>query len=740
MRWSYILPRVILLGLVWAFFKYGFDPLVHRGMIYSGQRAAQAKVEINGLSTTFFAPSIKASGVQIANRKKPGTNLIEFTDLRGNLESAALLKKSFIVEEATLSGLRWGTQRADSGLLPGDEPTETDDSHSELLDNLKMQLLANGKDWLAGLAERAKLDFDPQQFETVRLGQELEERWPKEFGEYEAQFKALKAEIDQLRKALKVKGGNELEKIDRYAKAAQEAERMLHELEQIKPKLQETMQQAKDDLLALNEAKSNDLNKLKEKADLLRLDPNEVSELLLGPQLTNRLETAIGWAKFLKERIQLATDEPKPERMRGETILFRRKQELPLMLVRLLNVDGQGDFNGEQLAFKGAISGITTNPKIHGKPIIVRLDGISIDGVNSGELGNNTSATTLANASNSPDAKPTTESAAKNSANNSAVEKLTVNLKAVFDYTKAVPEHELSVVYKEPKGSEQNLGKPESIQLAMTSRATNCRADLKMIGDDLSGDLNFQQALDAVTAKLGTKRFKNDEMVLAVVRDVASSVNKIDAHMKLSGTALKPHFKLKSNLGADLSSGLNTAFARQLEDGKRKLVARFDQETTKQSAKLTSLYNEQFEKLTSQLGLNKTEIQEIAQSFGLKIPGKFDLKGIAGGLPIDLNKSLQIDPNNPLNLSGLTKNLPKPDSKLPTFGMTDDSTPPLTLPPFLNPTPAPKGEGTSPSKPSNPIQQASEIEQGLESLFGKKKTKKAPTKSVQPAVGEKPKP
>ena len=350
MRWSYILPRVILLGLIWAFFNYGFDPLVHRGMIYSGQRAAQAKVEITGLSTTFFAPSIKANGVQVANRKKPGTNLVEFTDLRGNLETAALLKKSFIVEEATLSGLRWGTKRADSGLLPGDELVETDDSHSEMLDNLKLQLLANGKDWLAGLADRAKLDFDPQQFETVRLGQELEGRWPKEFGDYETQFKALKAEIDQLRKALKVKGGNEFEKIDRYARATQDAERMLHELEQIKPRLQETMRQAKDDLQALNEAKSHDLSKIKEKTDLLHLDPNEVSELLLGPQLTNRLETAIGWAKFIRERVQLATDEPKPERFRGETILFPRKVELPLLLIRLLNVDGQGEFSGESVA------------------------------------------------------------------------------------------------------------------------------------------------------------------------------------------------------------------------------------------------------------------------------------------------------------------------------------------------------------------------------------------------------
>src|SRR5712691_5473890 len=376
MRWSYILPRAILLGLMWAFFHYGFDPLLRRGVVYSGQRAARAKVEIAGLSTTFFAPMLNANNVQVANRKQPGTNLAEFTNLHAKLETQPLLKKSFIVEEASVSGLKWDTKRADSGLLPGDQPDESQDSSNQTLDKVKQELLARGKDWLAGLVDRAKLDFDPNQFESVRLGQELEGRWPKEFGRYEDQLNTLKQELDQLRESVKVKGSNELENVDRYAHATKDAERLLHELEQVKQQLGETMRQAQDDLQALNEAKSHDLDKIKEKADLLHLDPNEVSELLLGPELTNRLETAIGWAKFLRERIQLATDEPKPERQRGENILFPRKEELPLLLIRLLNVDGEGNFSGQQLAFQGTISGITTDPKIHGQPIIVHIDGV----------------------------------------------------------------------------------------------------------------------------------------------------------------------------------------------------------------------------------------------------------------------------------------------------------------------------------------------------------------------------
>ena len=695
MRWTYLLPRVILVGLVWAFFHYGFDPVMRRGMIYSGQRAARAKVEIAGLDTTFFAPTIKAANVQVADRKHPGTNLVEFTDLHAKIEGLPLLKRNYIVEEANVSGLQWGTKRADSGLLPGEDPDLSDDSNSKMLENIKHELLVRGKDWLAGLADRAKLDFDPNQFETVRLGQELEERWPHEFSQYEEELKALKQRIDELRKSVKVKGGNELEKIERYGQAAKDAEQLLKELEQVKQQFAKTMRQAQEDLHALDDAKSHDITKIKEKADLLHLDPNEVTELLLGPELTNRLETAIGWIKFIRERIQLATDEPKPERFRGETILFARKQELPLLLIRLLNVDGQGDFSGERLAFKGSISGITSNPKIHGKPIIVRIDGI---GLPSQAAPDAPSATNQIQLASGQAGKP------------DRLAELNVQLKAVLDYTKDVPEHQLRLSYKEPRPAERDIGKPESIQLAMVSRESNCLANLKLVGDDLSGQIDYQQALEGITAKLGTKRFKGDTRALSVIQEVVSGIHKIDAQMQLSGTALKPQFKLRSNLGHDLSDGINTAFKRELDNGRRDLLVRFEQEAAKRSEKLTQLYDEQLQKLTGQLNLNKGEVQQIAQSFGIKLPGKLDIKGL-GGLPLD--------PNKPLDLKGLGNALPKPDVKLPKFGLQADD------------------------EPAPGVRQASDVEHTLEDLGGLfKKKKPAPKpvpKAVQPAAAQQPK-
>ncbi len=733
MRWTYILPRAILIGLVWAFFKFGFDPVVRHGMVYSGQRAARAKVEIADLATTFFSPSLTASKIAVADRKHPGTNLVEFSDLRGKVELQPFLKKSFIVEEATVSGMKWGTKRADSGLLPGDEPDLSDDTDSEMVDKLKQELLSRGKDWLAGLADRAKLDFDPNQFETVRLGQELEERWPKEFDQYDEALDALKARVDALRKSVNVKGSNELEKLQRYGKATQEAEQVLRELETFRVQIGQTMRQAKADLDALKDAQGHDLKKIKEKADLLNLDPNEVTELLLGPVLTSRLETTIGWAKFLRERIRLATDEPKPERQRGEFITFSRKEELPLLLIRLLNIDGEGEFSGERLGFKGTVSGITTNPKIHGKPIVIRMNASGIDG---SMTDSKTAPLTLASHADNGEAQDTATGA------------LTVQLKAIFDFTGDTPKQQLVLSYKEPRPDHQEIGKPESIQLAMASRDTSCLANINLDGDDLSGKIHFRQALESITAKLGTKRFKGDEIALTVIRDVVSGIHKVDADMQISGSMLKPKFQLHSSLGTDLSSGLNTAFARQLENARQDMLVRFDREAAKRTDKLNQLYDEQLEKLTGKLQFQKSDIQNLAQTFGLKLPGKIDLKKITNGLPIDRSKP--IDPTKPIDLKSLGKSLPKlkttlPDltnlpelNKLPKFDERPESNPILPQLPRTGNRPA-----SSPTEPTTKtteaIRQASDVHQALDGLglFGKK-PKRPTTKTVKPALEEKP--
>src|SRR5262245_38141297 len=111
MRWGYIIPRAVLLAGIWVFFAFAFDPLLKRELISIGEDAAAAKVDVAGVRTTLFPPRLAVERLRIANHKQPGTNLVEFDALTLNVAGGPLLKKLYIVNEGTLSGLRWGTPR-----------------------------------------------------------------------------------------------------------------------------------------------------------------------------------------------------------------------------------------------------------------------------------------------------------------------------------------------------------------------------------------------------------------------------------------------------------------------------------------------------------------------------------------------------------------------------------------------------------------------------------------------------
>jgi len=118
MRWSYLLPRFIFLALVWAFFFFAFDPILKWSLRKGMEKAAGAKVEIVSVKTTFLHPSFRMTGVTVGSAEEEFTNILEFSELKFDIAGAPLLEKKFIIDEAGLAGLKFGTARKTSAKLP----------------------------------------------------------------------------------------------------------------------------------------------------------------------------------------------------------------------------------------------------------------------------------------------------------------------------------------------------------------------------------------------------------------------------------------------------------------------------------------------------------------------------------------------------------------------------------------------------------------------------------------------
>lgn len=122
--------KLLLFGLIFGalilfniFFK---DKLIERVMENSLEMVFKAKVEITGLRASLLKGSLSFNALAIGDKDHPMTNLVETGPVIIDIKTWQLLRKKFILEEASVKALAWGTPRKSSAaLLPQAPPSET---------------------------------------------------------------------------------------------------------------------------------------------------------------------------------------------------------------------------------------------------------------------------------------------------------------------------------------------------------------------------------------------------------------------------------------------------------------------------------------------------------------------------------------------------------------------------------------------------------------------------------------
>lgn len=149
MRWKWIVPRVLLVLMIWSFLRWGLDPALRYGLVSGLQSATGARVDVAALRTGFFPPTVTIEGTALASPRRPGRNLFEFERMHLQLEPDSLSHRRFVVESGEVRNLRFDTNRSDDGrLAPGEISESTEPSW------MQEQLKEVSDQWLHQLAER----------------------------------------------------------------------------------------------------------------------------------------------------------------------------------------------------------------------------------------------------------------------------------------------------------------------------------------------------------------------------------------------------------------------------------------------------------------------------------------------------------------------------------------------------------------------------------------------------------
>lgn len=585
-RWSYVIPRLLLLGALMLALWAGLNPVVRWTAIWTGQAATTAKVDIDRAETSLLGASVRLADVRVANPQDPTKNLFEADRITLALDSDSLLRRKVIVREGRASGLRFGTDRETSGAIDWSIDWEVELPDADLRELGRKQL-----DQMAEILKQEVIK-QAEQLESVRLAKELYERWPIEYERMKVRADSLRGRVERL-KALSdtVQGNpladNPLRTIGACQQAAIELQEMRQAIIDLRGEIERLRRQALDDKDAVVLAKDRDLEKIKETFQGESLDADTLSEYLLGEELSETVRSVAAWVRWGRKYLPTDVDGPQPVRQRGVDVLFRGIRRRPDFLIESLVLDGQVQLGGRRIDFLGTAAGITTQPELYGRPAVVKAR------INA---------------------------------------QTEVALEAVLDHKGEKPHDRITVSCPDWKQPERVLGEPGQLAVAVSPGSTHLWVSLDLEGEELSGRLLVQQGPVELIPDLAALRV--EPRLAQSLQTAMSEVREIRVVVDLSGTLEKPEWAFQSNLGPQLASAVSGMFQRELETRRQQLAEYVRGQVEERLAQFEGRILAEQQELLTKLDLNNTQIQQLNQVIAQRI------RMPEGVLPEGLSKSL----------------------------------------------------------------------------------------------------
>ncbi|MBN1852982.1 MAG: TIGR03545 family protein [Pirellulales bacterium] len=535
-RWSYVLPRLIAVALIWMLLEYCLPQLLKWSFIQSGQTLVGAKVEMNQVQTSILGMRTVLYDIAVADPNEEFRNLFEADDIELDIEASSLLKRRFVIRSGRIRGLQFGTRRKTSGIIDA-SLERSKPSYVESWARRAIQANAKQIDaWLDDIPANLEHNLC-RDLKSPNLVKDFTTRWPAEYERFEQQARMLRSRGKQLEHQFRDIRDNPL----RYAAELSNLLAKVHALrcdtETFISALQQLQPQLEADHQAIEEAKQHDLAWIRDRLKFGYLEPEVLSEYLLGQEMAGRIGAVVRWVQFARHLA--CRKKLEPIRSRGSDILFSRSQSHPDYLIRSLAVEGSGHLSGhsEPIHLVGTVVGLTTQPKRYGRPTRVKL---------------------------------ATSGAAK------------IRMEASFDRTGKEPLDHFTVDCRNLRLPASTLGDDQLLILDMASSMARLEAELTLRGDSLDGTLHLVQdqirLTPHVAQRLGGQAA--DSMITAGL----GNIHNISVAIQLSGTLSEPSWNIESNLGSELVASIGNMWHQELIRRRDRWIAQFQNEMDSQVA------------------------------------------------------------------------------------------------------------------------------------------------------------
>ncbi len=392
MRPKGIIILVVLVGLTVGIAYLLSDKLIERSMESAGESIVGAKVEIDNLNFSLLSLSISLERLQVANPKDTWKNIFETGRMSFDMEFAPLFRKKIIINDVTMAGLRIGAKRETDGKILKKSTDETPGWADKIKANLKKRIASAPVLNLAVLKKKINVDslfaaIDIQsikQIEQIKLAADsTQKKWQTAIKEVDPKNELVKIEkeINQI-KSREIKG------IDDLVNTLEKSKRLYDRLSDFKKDIDQKKNQSVDDFKqfavmfkSVDNWIEEDFNVLKSKASLGEFTSQNIGTMLFGENLVQTITGILSYIDLARkympvaEKFASAGKVEKPPRFAGQDIRFPLQHPKPNFLMENISLSGatnQADSN-DVVSLSGNLKGITSHPRIYGKPLTFDL-------------------------------------------------------------------------------------------------------------------------------------------------------------------------------------------------------------------------------------------------------------------------------------------------------------------------------------------------------------------------------
>jgi uncharacterized protein (TIGR03545 family) len=375
-RWQGLLVFVAVMAVVLVFWFLLVDKIVKSSIEKVGTAIVGAKVELNDADLSLIPLGIMLDTLKVTNPNEPMKNAIEFKKGVAAIDFGNLLMRKVIIDEMSLSGIQFNTDRKYSGAVK--KTTKSKETEKK---GFKLQLPSFEMPDVKEVLEKENLE-SLAAIKTLKEDIEnAKAQWEEKLNSLpdKKKFENYKDRIDNLKSSTKGIGGV-FGKASEVSSLKKDIEADISQIKQSLEDFKNQKESLNQKIQSLKNLPEKDIARLKEKYGFSGDFAQNFTKILFGEKVSNYVNSAIYWYEKLVPYLESGEEkdhkekEPKKVRARGVDIKFKEYNPMPDFLITKSFTDMI--IAGNVLA--GEINNITSSQKILGKPLIFNFNAKSL--------------------------------------------------------------------------------------------------------------------------------------------------------------------------------------------------------------------------------------------------------------------------------------------------------------------------------------------------------------------------